>query len=442
MKKGKLFLLAGMMASLLTLVSCSQDAESSNPVEAVEENVKVERKGWTVMVYMAADNNLESYALADINEMEKVKLPEGMHILALVDRTPGFDATDSDWTGTRLYEIQYDKNGTNKIVSRQLDCENLALSAKTETELDMADKNTLKGFMEYTYENYLADNYALVIWGNGGIKGYAADDYSGKTMSLGQLRQGIAEGKGENALDVIGFDTCFGMNSETLYEMKGLAQYAYGTAGLLSEDGMNYEYMLKDFASGSGTAKSFCESALNGFRKQYEDYEYASYCAVNLLKFGEVVESFDEACKKTAPLIDGDGKRVDFKSIIQDRCVTYTGVTYPCDCYVDLYSLAENLASYNEDVAGDWEYVKKKIENAMELCWNGKNIPYYGTGVFYATYAGKKFPDVKHPQNYIYGNGGYAQSKFVNRVKGWVPTSDLEGSLLDKLFYTVFTSGE
>lgn len=440
MKKGKLFLIIGMLASMLAFGSCSQDAESSTKSEPVEEVTKVERKGWTVMVYMAADNNLESYALADINEMEKVKLPDGMHVLVLLDRAPGFDATNSDWTGTRLYDVQYDRNGTNKIVSHQLDCEKLSLSDKSETELDMADKNTLKGFMEFAYENYLSENYALVIWGNGGIQGYASDDYSGKTMSLGQLRQAINDGKGENKLDVIGFDTCFGMNSETLYELKGLAQYAYGTAGLLSEDGMNYEYLLKDFAGGAGTPKGFCESALNSFRRQYEDFEYASFCAVNLSAFGEVVESFDEACKKTAPLINSEEKRVEFKSMIQDQCQTYTGVTYPCDCYVDLYSLADNLAVYDEEIESEWNLVKQKIENSMELCWNGKKMPFWGTGVFYSTYAGKKFPDTKHPQNYVWGNGGYDQSKFVNRVKGWVPTADSEGSILDRLFYTVFTT--
>jgi len=62
-----------------------------------------ERK-WTYVVYMAGDNELEGRAVEAVNEIEAVNWRGAdVSVLVLIDRTAGYDATDGDWSGTRLW---------------------------------------------------------------------------------------------------------------------------------------------------------------------------------------------------------------------------------------------------------------------------------------------------------------------------------------------------
>ncbi|HUM71805.1 MAG TPA: hypothetical protein PLK31_23505, partial [Chloroflexota bacterium] len=67
---------------------------------------------WTILVYMAADNNLEQAALLDINEMEAAGSSEKVHLLVQIDRAAGESVAQGDWTDTRRYRILGDADPT------------------------------------------------------------------------------------------------------------------------------------------------------------------------------------------------------------------------------------------------------------------------------------------------------------------------------------------
>ena len=61
---------------------------------------------WLVMAYMAGDNDLESFAVGDIKEMEKVgSRPGEVDVVVQIDRAAGHDRSDGDWQGTRRYYV-------------------------------------------------------------------------------------------------------------------------------------------------------------------------------------------------------------------------------------------------------------------------------------------------------------------------------------------------
>ncbi|MBD3255173.1 MAG: hypothetical protein GF383_08765, partial [Candidatus Lokiarchaeota archaeon] len=108
--------------------------------QKVENNIDSKRlktsaiaNNWTIMVYVAADNNLESAGIEDLNEMESVQLPEGVELVTLFDRALGYTAVDGDWTTTRRYNITYDED-KDHINSEYQDL----------GELNMADPETLE----------------------------------------------------------------------------------------------------------------------------------------------------------------------------------------------------------------------------------------------------------------------------------------------------------
>jgi len=113
---------------------------------------------WNFLVYMAADNNLERFAIQDINEMELIGSTDNVNVLVLVDRIQGFDKTNGDWTTTRLYRVKKDISGSSTIIS------DLIIDFG---ELDMTNPQTLTMFLNYCDHNYPAKRTMLTLWSHG-----------------------------------------------------------------------------------------------------------------------------------------------------------------------------------------------------------------------------------------------------------------------------------
>ena len=220
----------------------------------------VKRK-WTYIVYMAADNELEGNALRAINELEGADWRgQDVSVLVLLDRNPGYDATDGNWSGTRLYEVRYDSEGVNNtIISERLECGILGLSKGSESELDMSSPYVLKGILEYAKDAYEAEQYGLIVWGHGaGWRGIVKDETSGgSTMPVSRLGAAVKD----QGLRIIAFDTGFAGNIEVMYELKDTAQYGIGSSGASPAEGWAYRKVFQTFlASGKG-AEDFCSAA-------------------------------------------------------------------------------------------------------------------------------------------------------------------------------------
>src|SRR3970040_61947 len=102
---------------------------------------------WTVMVYLAGDNNLDANGVTDLVEMKKIGSVPGMNIVAQ------FDRSGAGFPRKRFFI----RNGTslNADVVESLGETN---SGKPEILLD---------FIKWGAINYPADHYMLVLWNHG-----------------------------------------------------------------------------------------------------------------------------------------------------------------------------------------------------------------------------------------------------------------------------------
>lgn len=105
------------------------------------------RKPWTVMVYLAADNNLFTFGVDSLRQM-KAAARANINILAQFD------------TGPRPAK-RYFFNGQELIGPIEHN------RVKTVANTD-ADPQNLADFIEWGADNYPADRYFVVIWGHGG----------------------------------------------------------------------------------------------------------------------------------------------------------------------------------------------------------------------------------------------------------------------------------
>jgi hypothetical protein len=121
--------------------------EAPEPPEGVAHPMPNPVKKWTVMVYLAGDNNLDSAGVSDLNEMKQVGSNNDLNVLAQFDRAGATAAT-------MRYCL---RQGTS--------LPNDAVQALGET--NMGDPAVLQSFVEWGISGYPAAHYLLVLWNHG-----------------------------------------------------------------------------------------------------------------------------------------------------------------------------------------------------------------------------------------------------------------------------------
>ncbi len=197
---------------------------------------------WTLMVYMDADNSLETPEMANVVEMLHVGSSENVQIVMLCDRSAKSEPKDRytdvaigglpNWSGAKLLHVEKGK------------LKSLADWGAT----DMSDPSTLRKFLAASAQAFPAHHYGLIIADHG--SGWAAlcvDESSGdKTMSLRDLRAGLepfvtTHGK----LDLIGLDACLMASFETAQALAPVTHIMVASEELAPGRGWNYDELSK-----------------------------------------------------------------------------------------------------------------------------------------------------------------------------------------------------
>jgi len=162
------------------------------------------------MVYMNADNNLESDGVDDFLEMAAASYTSGkINVIVQMDRASGYDTRYDNWTTCKRFKIA---NGMTPTAANQI---------SDIGEVDMGSPTTLSNFATWAIQNYPANRYALIMWdhGSGWYKGdgavfkdFSNDEQSGNSIGIANGEFASAMNTIKNALgrnlDHIGWDAC------------------------------------------------------------------------------------------------------------------------------------------------------------------------------------------------------------------------------------------
>jgi hypothetical protein len=107
---------------------------------------KAAEKSWTVMVYMAGDNNLDPEGVKDLREMKKVGSTKQLNIIAQFDRAESHTS--------RRYYVRKGGIVTGDAVASL-------------GRVNMGDPKALSDFIEWGVKSYPAEHYLLVLWNHG-----------------------------------------------------------------------------------------------------------------------------------------------------------------------------------------------------------------------------------------------------------------------------------
>ncbi len=193
-----------------------------------KEDTTAPKKKWTIMHYSAADNNLTSYLVKDVNEMEAVGSTNTMNIIVQLDKG-GKDC--------KRYYLKKDGN-MYEITSPVI---------KDMGQVNMSDPKVLADFIASTMKKYPAEHYALIISDHGGgWKGAVEDDSDHGWMTTPDIRKALdmAEKETGKKLDVLGFDACLMSTTEVAYEMKDHVKYLVASEQTEGANGWPYTPLL------------------------------------------------------------------------------------------------------------------------------------------------------------------------------------------------------
>jgi LysM repeat protein len=258
---------------------------------------------WTVLIFMAADNNLESFALKDIAELERIGSTDNVNVIVQLDRAEDYVVTVDDWQDTRRFLIQAGSDDDVETIE-SLELENIG-------ETNTGDPATLADFAIWGIENYPAERYALIVWDHGGAwLGIATDDSAdGDSLKLPEIEHAlqtvIDTGKIEQ-FDLIGFDACL-MGSLELYRtIAPYGRYAIASPALVPIQGWDYQGMLAELtANPAMDGEAFGRAIVDTFHTFYENLAKIRFYSMGLIDLSQT-ESVDIALRQFSELVNNN----------------------------------------------------------------------------------------------------------------------------------------
>ncbi|OII76856.1 calcium binding EGF domain-containing protein [Cryptosporidium andersoni] len=249
-----------------------QESQYSEICSSLPKNInEIEERFWTHLVFMHADNNLESMALVDLAEMSSPLHPETVnyvHLVVYIDRckdytnknviVPIISCPRSGLGKINIKQEQVNQNFTgayilyrwklNKELEEKLGITFVWILIDDLGEVDSNSPTVLSNFITNSLDMFPSLHLALTLWNHGsGWVGFGDDhdNADGSGMHLDQMYRGIKDGINNSlrgskngmgatnqlVFDVLGFDACLMMQYDVLEIMRPLAAYI-----LASED--------------------------------------------------------------------------------------------------------------------------------------------------------------------------------------------------------------
>lgn len=296
----KILIFAAMAAAM---TACGSDSPDDRP--------KVSR---TVLVYMAANNNLASETVYDIHEMEVAAdngaLDTGGRLLVL----------RSTSAGTELMEIV---KGAEPVTLLAYD--DIAAG-------ESVDPETMRRVFDDMRSLAPAESYGLVLWSHGTgwmdesgprlsapqLRSFGYD--AGRRMSLPELREAL-EGQG---FDWIYFDCCHMGTVEVVYELRDCARIIVASPTELPVEGMRYDKNVPLFFKP-------VPDLVGAARNTYENYADNSFCTMSVVetaKLGMLATASRRVFEEAAGLPDDFSGIPFMRRQVSPICTIYDMADY------------------------------------------------------------------------------------------------------------------
>jgi hypothetical protein len=241
-------------------------AETTADGEVSPPDVGPATTTWTVLVYIASDNNLEKNGIDDILEMMEVPEAEHLTIAVQIDRAEKFYELGlgdiKKWEAAKRLEIK----GKTVVEIKDLG------------EINTGDPKNLTDFIAWGIQTYPADRTVLVLWDHGNAwRGYGGDNSEEHDMlTLSEIDQAIGGGLAQTSVTefaLIGFDACLMADFATTQVMKKYTRYLVVSEEFEPGNGWDWE-VWKTVAEDAETAvETIGTEITKSYKQQSRDFK-------------------------------------------------------------------------------------------------------------------------------------------------------------------------
>lgn len=350
------------------------------------------KKIWTVMLYIAADNDLAAFAIRNIKQMTKIGSNENFNLVIHLD----IKKANGEKTTRRYYVEQ------GKILHLNAD------DPQTQA-LDSGDPATLIAFCDWAIANFPAERYGIILWNHGSG---AFDPERGRIVSaeefvtfnpftqkleldrsLGYLERMqprgvcfddstnhyLSNAKIDSAFntictrcldgekfDFIGFDACLMQMAEVANIIKKYAHVMIGSEEVELGYGWDYTMALEPFSQGEVAIGNIAEHIVASFGKSYEkitsDYTLS---ALNLDAFPCIEDNINAVAQL---LLDGIKQQKDgfVKKTIKASRNRTVCTYFEEPSYIDLHHFYNNLLTNINNMKLKSAATEKTFKNELK----------------------------------------------------------------------------
>jgi hypothetical protein len=286
-----------IISLLLTSVPLTLVAGNTSDVTQSNVSLDATNKDWTVLLYICGDNNLEYFAMDDLNELEAAGgTTADVNVVVMVDQNTEdypYPEYTSAWTDSRYYVIEGDSD-PNTFTSPV----NTSLG-----EQNMGDGATLESFVDWGLTNFPANNTALILWDHGGgLDGICWDDDDNDFLTIDEVDDAL-EGY---YFDIIALDACIMGHIEILYELQDNCGILVSSLYNIPGDGYPYDIILADLiATPTQTASEWANTIVYEYVDSYAYYDgdvtLSAYNTTAIAGIDTLVNDFSQALIAALP---------------------------------------------------------------------------------------------------------------------------------------------
>ncbi len=233
----------------------------------------------TVLVYMAADNNLYRNAIKDIKEMLQATVPANNNLLVYVDAP----SSSSD-SIPKLFEI---KNNKIKEICRY-------------SKHNSASGEVLSMVLSDAMRLYPAIDFGLILWSHGtgwlpqgayddiksGSPQYAFGLDKGQEMDIIELAKSLP-----TKFEFIIFDACLMSNIETIYQLRDKTDHIIASPSEILVTGFPYDKIIGLLFAYSIDYRAIAENYMNYYKQQTGVFQSATIAVVATKHLSELAHN-------------------------------------------------------------------------------------------------------------------------------------------------------
>ena len=365
---------------------------------------QIQKKKWTFMVFLNGANNLEPFAIDDMNEMEKFGSTDDVNVIVEIARMERDEEEDfSEKPDPSYLYNPYQKPekpqfyfgvGNTPGVERYYilkDNDDMRIQSVIKERVpnvDHGSSEALANFGKWATENYPAEHYALMIWNHGsGWTGISYDDNTHHGMDLPEVRTAmeaicaqLKEQQGKEKIDIVDFDACLMATYEVAYELHETVDYLVASQELEPGEGLPYDDVLEWLTMfPEASPVSFCKALVDRYVRSYGPGGSQTYggqsgysetlSAIRLAnippmrealeEFAQLLEQRPQLLGETAEEIIAETRRFSGRLIdLQDLCYRFSKKVPEDKELQAAYEKIKALIAYPED---DYKLVNEVI---------------------------------------------------------------------------------